>query len=186
MANCSFIGLDLSYTNTGLSVIRVKDGEERKEPILSSVKTTPKESIIARQEKILATVKEVIEHELVNWADKDNIFIAIEGYAMGIKAGHICDLAELGGLCKYLLCKPYKTIVVPPTVLKKFITQKGNVNKNIVIKEIYRIYGQDINDDNIADAFALSKISFAFYGSPSQIWMWQKECIKNVKILLDK
>lgn len=40
----------------------------------------------------------------------------------------------------------------------------GNADKNIVIKEVYKRWQFDTNDDNIADAFVLNRIGCQMTG----------------------
>jgi len=65
---------------------------------------------------------------LVNF-DKDATYVMIEDYSFGSK-GRVFNLAENCGLLKYLLyINGYKFFTVPPTVVKKFATGKGNATK---------------------------------------------------------
>jgi len=48
-----------------------------------------------------------------------------------------------------------------PTELKKFITGKGNAKKQIIIQQVYKKYGIEFEDDNLADAFVLAKMAEA-------------------------
>jgi hypothetical protein len=55
--------------------------------------------------------------------------VYIEGYSYGSK-GRVFEIAENGGICKYLLWRngiDYE--VVAPTLIKKFATGKGNATK---------------------------------------------------------
>ena len=89
--------------------------------------------------------------------------VAIEGYAMGGN-GKTFSLGELGGVLR-LACNQDKLplIEVPPTSLKKFITGKGNNPKTVVLKDLYKKYNLDINDDNDGDAAALALACFAYF-----------------------
>lgn len=88
---------------------------------------------------------------------------AIEGYAYSAK-GAVFNLGELGGVLRLALSKHgIPTIEVPPTFLKKTITGKGNSPKNVMIKELYKKYDVDVNDDNDGDAIALAIVAKHFF-----------------------
>ena len=60
-----------------------------------------------------------------------NISLAVvEGYSMGSRGGMVFSIGELGGIIK-LLCynKDFKTIIIPPKTLKKFVAGNGNAGK---------------------------------------------------------
>ena len=44
-----------------------------------------------------------------------------------------------------------------PGTIKKFVTGKGNAKKELILKEVFRKFGFDTSDNNIADAFAIAK-----------------------------
>jgi len=60
---------------------------------------------------------------------KEQVVILIEDYSFGSK-GKVFNLAENCGILKYMLYKAgYKFFTVPPTVVKKYATGKGNATK---------------------------------------------------------
>jgi len=60
---------------------------------------------------------------------KEEVVILIEDYSFGSK-GKVFNLAENCGILKYMLYKNgYKFFTVPPTVVKKYATGKGNATK---------------------------------------------------------
>jgi len=66
-----------------------------------------------------------------NLADfkKEEVIVLIEDYSFGSK-GKVFNLAENCGILKYMLYKAeYKFFTVPPTVVKKYATGKGNATK---------------------------------------------------------
>jgi hypothetical protein len=78
----------------------------------------------------------------------------------------VVDLGELGGVTRlalYNLKIPY--VLVPPATLKKFITGKGNSPKNIMLKEIFKRFAMDFDDDNVADAYSLAQLGRAITGT---------------------
>src|SRR6266550_3198604 len=57
--------------------------------------------------------------------------VYLEGYSMGSSAGMVFDIGENTGILKYkMMFHDMKIIPVPPTVLKKYWTGKGNAKKS--------------------------------------------------------
>jgi hypothetical protein len=103
--------------------------------------------------------------------DKSHVFL--EGYAFSAK-GVVFQIGENTGLLKHKLWKKLKTasptIFSPPTI-KKFATQKGNANKELMHKafvdetsiEIDKLLGCSIGDSpisDIIDAYYIAKLGF--------------------------
>lgn len=80
--------------------------------------------------------------------------IMIEDYSFGSK-GRVFNLAENCGIMKYLLYKGnYRFHTVPPTVVKKFATGKGNSNKDAM----YEAFIKETNFDLISILTPKSKL----------------------------
>ena len=90
--------------------------------------------------------------------------IMIEGPAFGItKTISIFQLGELAGIIKRdLFMANYPFIIVPPTVLKKFVTGKGNSKKDLMLLSVHKKFGVDFDDDNLCDAYVLARYGFQF------------------------
>lgn len=73
---------------------------------------------------------EYLAQQLIAWmATYPITSVAIEDYAFGA-TGRVFHIGEHTGLLKYLLWKhPYPVQGIPPTVIKKFATGKGNADK---------------------------------------------------------
>jgi crossover junction endodeoxyribonuclease RuvC len=112
----------------------------------------------------------------------DPALIVFEGYGFASKFGHSHSLGELGGILKlaaFEFDRPF--IIVPPTVLKKFTTGKGNAEKNAVSKEAYKRYGVDLSDNNQVDAAMLAIMGRAHLGG-LELTAFQKEAMQKIEI----
>jgi hypothetical protein len=108
------------------------------------------------QEKLWAIIEEVV-------VAPSEIKVAMEGYAFGSQMANMAG--ELGAVVKLtlhdLLYKyngkyPY---IIPPTVLKKYVTGKGSgVQKNQILLQVYKNWGIEFNDDNAADSYSLAHL----------------------------
>lgn len=81
--------------------------------------------------------------------------IAIEGYAFGASAGLIANIAENGGMLKYLLYKEWGVTpeIVSPTQLKKWWAGKGNAKKEDMAHALLEREGVDIRLEMMLDTF---------------------------------
>lgn len=88
----------------------------------------------------------------------DITHISMENYSFGSRYNREI-LGELGGVIKTLSYDlGIKIITVPTTVLKKYVTGKGNSKKEVMLLYVFKNYGFETKNNNIADAFSLKKI----------------------------
>lgn len=118
--------------------------------------------------------------------------IAIRDKVLNLCRAHRCDLVvmeapafsskgrsvkEIGGIWWVLRVMLYEadieTLTVPPTVLKKYATGKGNANKTEVIQAAWKRLDYDGTDDNIADAMWLRQIGLRHINSADTVAMPQ-------------
>lgn len=73
---------------------------------------------------------EFVAHALLSWMSTFTITgIAIEDYAFSA-TGRVFHIGEHTGILKYLMWKQHLPVIsVPPTVIKKYATGKGNADK---------------------------------------------------------
>ena len=172
------IGLDLSLTSTGIGVYSFLEDTVSTE----TVKTTNKCSYMERYKSILDRLQG-IDHFLL----PSSIYF-IEGYSFGSfgKSSSMSNIIELSGIIKYdLTWKGREYIDVPPTILKKFITGKGNAKKEDIKLALYKKYQKEFKNSDEADAYALTMfglkylaVNSSFNGSPTAA---EKECILKVR-----
>jgi len=94
--------------------------------------------------------------------DNNTKFVVIEDYLINpfvTNNDTTQKLTELGACVRYYLYTikmPFLTIV--GSQLKKYATGNGNSKKAVLIKELYKNYNIDVNDDNESDAIFLAMI----------------------------
>ena len=173
------VGLDLSFTGTGIVVLY--DGRIVHKAIIKS--NAKKGNTLERLLDIVLEIK--TKMTTVQVMHKDVIdLVCIEGASYGSrKTSYLFDAGRLMGIMEVSLLEgSYKYVVVPPTMLKKFATGKGNAAKDIVIKEVYKVWNQDFDDNNICDAFVLAKIAQAVEDETMQLKKHQKEVLKKLGV----
>ena len=153
------LGIDASLTKTGVSVFGLRS------KMHTSMVFKPKHKSIARLEEIYRFTRVLVGGlDRAYWLRH----IVLENYAMGIKGGQTFSIGEGGGAVKLALLHElgdteiaYPTLVAP-TALKKFVTGKGNGDKNAILLAAYKKWGVDFSDsDDKSDAYALARVGAA-------------------------
>ena len=139
-----YIGIDQSYTSTGLVVIDDSSLVE-----IVNIKTDKKENIFVRALDIGNTI-----------ADKINEYypdcvVGIEGLAFSMKGNATRDLA---GLQFVIVSKIYEKFgflinIISPLSLKKFATGNGRANKNDMVESL----PEDVKNTFLENGFKKSK-----------------------------
>lgn len=150
------IGIDPS-TYTGLAAV----GGDWKSTKLVNIKTAKglrRVQLIARQVR-----------DFVASCRTDGSVVCIEGYAYG-NVNTLVTLVEIGTAIRLALHElkvPWYD--VPPTVLKKFATGKGNAKKAEVAAAVRERWGFESPSDDVVDAFVLARMGeqIAKHGVPS-------------------
>ena len=173
------LGLDISIANTGYC-IGIDDIPHKTGLIQTKAKQYSDKKVLDDVHRVEFIFNEIIEllSSRVNHKSIDKV--VLEGYAMSARnTSSLTTLCEIGGLVKnYLKVRDIPFIIAPPTVVKKFATGKGNCKKDVVIKEVYKRWDFDTDNDNIADAYVLMQIGRAhFHKLPAP--RFQEDCLKK-------
>lgn len=170
-----FLGLDLSLSSSG--VVIISDDYKIQHQSTISVKQVGVERLYFLESELLKILQDYI--------DKIEL-VAIESPAYR-DTGKLFDLGEWAGIVKLNLFKntlPY--ILVAPLQLKKYVSGKGkNKGKDVVLLDIYKNFGEEIRQDDIGDAYVLSRIAKDFYHYQQDAYFngfeYQKEVLKVIK-----
>lgn len=170
------LGIDLSLSNTGC--IHLKDGSIVKSQTIKSKPHADKTPIT--ELKRLMHIRDNINTTNVELA-------VIEG--MAFMARNTTALTQLSGLNymvrEYLFHRNIQYVIVTPTQLKKFVSGKGNCQKDLMLLETYKRYGVSFSDDNLCDAYGLARIGEALLEqNTSPLNQKQNEVINQLKTQL--
>lgn len=166
------LGLDLSLTGTGYSLWGSQYNHDE------GLINTDKMIGLARINHILNEIIYLID---IEHKTSSELLVVMEDFSFGSKGSALFQIAGLGYLIRHWLWKEnIDFILVPPTVLKKFVTGVGNSDKNVMLKEIYKRWAADINDDNIGDAYGLARLGKALLEWDTDLVGFQKEALKQL------
>ena len=150
-----FLGLDLSYSSTGVVLI---DKENSFEPIGYPVSAgSTKDTFPLRVSKLLEGIWKKLPRCVKGSGVADTLII-IEGAAYAATYNAFM-LGELNGVVKYWFAtKGYDYILVPPTTLKKYATNDGRADKNKVMQFVTKRWGFSHISNDVMDAYVLAKM----------------------------
>jgi crossover junction endodeoxyribonuclease RuvC len=84
--------------------------------------------------------------------------VVIEDFAFGARGMGLFQIAGLGWVVRTALKDlGTKFELIPPSVLKKFITGKGNADKELMLLKAYKKFGVEFEQNDECDAFCLVK-----------------------------
>jgi len=155
-----YIGIDQSMNSTGVVAI----DEEYKiidDYIISSDKS------LENYERIMNIGDNLIVNILKLKDEYDCILkCCIEGLSF---ASHGRGVIQQGALHNYirilLLKNDIQNVVCEPTVLKKFVTGKGQCKKDLMLMKIFKKWNIEFDNTDIADAYALARYCKDYYNN---------------------
>jgi crossover junction endodeoxyribonuclease RuvC len=156
MINAYYIGIDQSLTETAITVLNTPN-----KYIIYSFKGKGKNSL-EKSLDLHDKIKVFFHRQFAVTEGLKPIKCFIEGGSYH-STGRLFSLGQLSGLIISIIDShkiPFREI--PPTILKKFMTGKGNANKNFVIKNIQKKYGIHFKNDNEADSYVLALMAYNF------------------------
>lgn len=166
----TIIALDLSLTDTGIAWWVLGDNSSLGFTNIATTETGP-----AR----LVAIRNAISVLSQNFPRPMLAFIENYAYSKGNQAH---QMGELGGVIRTSLYdKDISYIVVSPTTIKKFLTGKGNAPKNVMLKDLYKHFKIDVDNDNEADAITLALLAKAYVTKKYDgLNKSQREVVENI------
>lgn len=178
------VGLDLSLTHTGYAIVK-DDGTVLASGVIKSKPSGDKpidetRRIVKIAEDAMQKIDELLPGE-------DPAVVVIEGLAfMARNTSALVQLSGLNYLVRILLSEfNWPFMIVAPSTLKKFITGKGNGEKDLMMMTVFRDYGFESMDNNECDAYSLAVCGLAVMGSPiKSLTKPQLEVVSLLKVQL--
>lgn len=103
------------------------------------------------------------------WHGHGPQLVAIEGFAFGARGRAVFDIGGIGWVVRVMLYEGGVPFVeIPPSVLKRYATGRGNADKQAMqMAAVKRLgYDDDKPDDNCVDALWLRALAMDRYGHP--------------------
>jgi crossover junction endodeoxyribonuclease RuvC len=148
-----FVGMDPSYNGFAIVVLD-KDANIIEQKLFGS--STKKET----EDRLLELEKEY--KFIPNIVCLHSVFI--EGPSYGSNGAFVLQMGALHFLIRIMLKKAevnYK--IISPGTLKKFVTGDGRAKKDLMLLNVYKKWGMEFNDDNLADAYSLARLALEEY-----------------------
>jgi crossover junction endodeoxyribonuclease RuvC len=146
-----YIGIDASYSNTGLISLDENDNIE----VQQELKFNPKD---VDTEDRLIMVKEKLIFPIMQMHEKEPIKVCIEGPSYNSKGSRILQMGALNFFIRYwfrVLKIDYT--VLTPNELKKFVTGKGNCKKDLILLKVFQKWNVEFSSNDLADAYGLAR-----------------------------
>lgn len=155
-----FVGIDQSLTSTGLVCL---DGAGM---VVAQYNIVPVKGLKGVER--LASIRQELRTFFSDLPSCGQMNIDMEGYSFASRFSHAHSLGELGGVIKLTLHEiGFLANVVPPQTLKKFVaTDPKRAKKEHMIVEVYKQWGYDAANNDMADAYALAAFCAARTGRP--------------------
>ena len=153
MRDPMFVGMDPSFNGFGIIVL-------------------DKEANIIEQKLIASNTKNDIEDRLmeleVEYSFIPNInclhSVFLEGPAYLANGQFALQMGALHFMIRLMLKKRgVNYSIIAPGTLKKFVTGKGNAKKDLILLKVYKKWGVEFDNDNLADAYSLARMALEEY-----------------------
>lgn len=170
----AFVGIDQSYTGFGLVILHANTLEPHAH--LGRFEAVKHGDGVAR----LVAIENWLLEQLSGW---DVDAIVMEGYSRGAKFGRE-QSGELAAHVRRALAVDHpqalSPVVAPPTSVKKFATGTGAAKKAEMLLAVYKRWGVEFKDDNLADAYTMARMAHALNNPEHPITAFQREVLANL------
>jgi crossover junction endodeoxyribonuclease RuvC len=141
-----FLGLDVALTNNGICLI------DENAKIIKTEVFIPKSNIIEER------ISEIINN-INSFVEDYNPLIYLEGLSYGSRGRSFSEICGVHYSIRCFFYNKSNIVIIEPTKLKKFITGKGQCKKELILLYVYKKFGEEFDNNNIADAYGLARMA---------------------------
>jgi len=147
-----FVGMDPSYNGFAIVVLD-KDAKIIEKKLFGSISKEVEDRLV-ELEKEYKFIRNIMSLHSV----------CIEGPSYGSNGAFILQMGALHYMIRLMLKRAKIDFkVVAPGTLKKFVTGNGRAKKDLMLLKVYKKWGVEFNDDNLADAYSLARFALQEY-----------------------
>ena len=144
------VGVDPSFNGFAIVVL------DNKANIVEQKLISCKDKKLSDEEKIIYLENEFKFIPTIHCLDR----VFLEGPSLNSTGNNSLQMGAINYYFRVFLYKnkvDYEVIV--PGTLKKYVTGKGNTKKELILLNVYKKWGIEFNDNNLADAYGLARMA---------------------------
>jgi crossover junction endodeoxyribonuclease RuvC len=143
-----FVGMDPSYN--GFAIVVLDQDANIIEQKLFGSESEEVEDRLIELEKEFKFIPNIISLHSV----------CIEGPSFASKGAFVLQMGALHYMIRLMLKrKKIQYQVVAPGTLKKFVTGDGRAKKDLMLLKVFKKWGVEFDNDNLADAYSLARMA---------------------------
>lgn len=156
-----FVGMDPSYNGFAIVVLD-KDANIIEQKLFGSNSDSETEDRLMELEEEFKFIPNIMCLHSV----------CIEGPSYASNGAFVLQMGALHFMIRLMLKKRGVDFsVIAPGTLKKFVTGSGRAKKDLMLLKVYKKWGVEFDNDNLADAYGLARLALENYtnGSSKQV-----------------
>ena len=166
-----FVGMDPSYNGFAI-VILDQDANIIDQKLFGSTKTKEAEDRLIELEQEYDFIPHIACLHSV----------CVEAPAYSSRGQFILQMGALHYMIRIMFRRQnVKFKVIAPTTLKKFVTGTGRAKKDLMLLKVYKKWGVEFSDDNLADAYGLARMALEEYNNENKKLPEQDSGVKGDK-----
>lgn len=148
-----FVGMDPSYNGFAIIVIDKNANIIEQKLFASNSELEVEEQLIELESEYKFVANILSLHS-----------VYIEGPSYASKGSFVLQMGALHYIIRLMLkIKNINYKIIAPGTLKKFVTGSGRAKKDLMLLKVYKKWGVEFDDDNLADAYSLARLALEEY-----------------------